>query len=314
MPPRPTDSGLIALYEFNNNILDTGPSGYHLVQSGLPLAGFENSIPIPPYGSFALSGLSSAAQLRALFQNTTLTGVFNKTSTPNWTIEFQIFPTGVGTDSIIFQETSGLIPFNDAPSSYWMVMYQASSPAQVKISQQISGATTQYDNININKNQWSHIAYAFNSSGNILSRYHNNILSGISTGTFFRPNMTKDIVIAGRKLATSPFLATPSTFLLKNFAIYNYEKTNFDNFNNTIRVSGIPDSSYRASIYDKSFNLMSSDNLNTYNGNSLIYTLPLTGVINRGNDFDLLVFKNNWICARNSNASGMVTGYSYNFI
>ncbi len=311
MPPLATDSGLIALWNFQNNILDSGPSGYHLSKSGIANIGFKNDIPTPPLGAFCLSGFNPNPI--GLFADT-LTGVFNKTITPNWTIEFQVFPTGVtGGDCVIFQEASGINQSNPH-SNFWRIDH-IGSPASIQFGLNASGMSIGGpDNTRIPRKAWSHIAYTFNSSGNIMSKYLNGTLSGVSTGVFYRPDMTTKIII-GAQSTFNGILISNSNVLLKNFAIYNYIKTNFDVVNNVnITIDGVPNNSYAARLYDKELNIVSNNDSHSYDANTKVYTIPLSGIFNRQVDLDMLVLKNNWVTARNNDISGLLTGYNFNLV
>lgn len=308
--PKPTDSGLIALWQFENNILDSGPSGYHLSLSGLiQSSGFKTDILIP-HGFYCLSGFSPTN--RALFQNTTLTGIFNKTNTPDFTIEFEIFPTGVGDGNSgeILAEVSGNLIAN---ANYWDIALFNSSNPSIQTSYTVGGVGIAGSITSIPRQQWSHYAVVYTSATTGIMPYLNGVAGGYQK--IIRPNFTKDIMICNVRNNVGNFIAG-SNFLLKNLAIYNYAKTTFEN-PNFITISGLIDNSYRVSLFDSGFNQVSNNLLDSYNGNNQIYSLSVSGLPNNrdvNGPYKLLVYKNNWVCARRTLTGIYDSSNGYNLI
>lgn len=289
MYPRPTDSGLIALWRFNNDILDSGPSGYNLSLNGLDPVGFNFSTRAPD-GSYSLSGF--APNDRWLYNNTNLTGVMCKSGIHSFTLEFQIYPTG-----IIVEEGGIFDEYSSVGGGRWGIYLFTSNKIRA------------YDDDlhvisnNIAPSTWTHVAYTYNGDTRVMRSYLNNVIG--SSGIITRPNDVSDLFI-GR----ATILGRKSSALIKNFAIYNYIKTEFQSISN-ITVS-VPSASYGAQVYDSSFSpIFTGIDSKYFDNTTNEILLIMTGIIS--GQLNLSVTKNNWTAARKQ-ITGVYPGDYYDLI
>ncbi len=146
---------------------------------------------------------------------------------------------------------------------------------------------------------------------------------GATFPSVFNPNFangTYQYIITPSAGTNFFFIGVPNQNVHDNPDQFTGDITNVYAYPITYAFSGIagyvtvevPDSTYGFQIYDSNFNPMIKSGV-IFSGATNRYTVPINNIVNPGNGKIFLMNKNNWVCGRVDNISGILSYDLYKF-
>ncbi len=302
-PRVPYNSGLIALWEFENNFNDSGPYGYTLMNSGTAFS--FTSTGILPHGTVHES---SPYNTDSTFF--TPPGFINRIYSGSYTFETLIYLYGFEQNNPgagnIYNILNVLAP--NTKAGLQLAIYTIGDPHDTATVVVNSAGTVTQTATGIMKNDnWYNLALTYNEPTNTTNLYIDGIQRlSVNEGAVFSGVLSTRLLNFG---------SSPLRGFVKNFAVYNYVRTTFENYSGYLNVN-VPDNTYSFQIYDNTFKpLITGSNTSLiFNSNTSTYSVLATGIINRDSAETILITKNNWVAARINNVSGIFGNDSYTLI
>lgn len=297
------ESGLIAHYQFENGLSDSGPSGYTLLVSGLSQPLYSDSE--PAFGNYSLKSTNSFGDGGVwLGAPGGLKTLLASGTTPSFTFEFMFYPRfGVGNG------VKDFISFRDFASNVndYRLNYQVGSITQLSIAS--PSATSNINTTNhLTYGKFLNLAITYNDTTREIKTYVNNNQIGTNVNVLGLSGI-RTMLLLGRTLVDYNDNATGE---IDSFKIYNYVKSGFLNLNSGLYI-GVPDQTYIPRLYDNSFGQVINGYNPVYSSLSGNYFISLTGIYRKDSISKILISKNNWVAAR-VDVSGALPSDRYNLI
>lgn len=304
IPPRLNTSGLVLFLPLEGNSNDAWVSGYNFINSGN--IGYRNFY-VAPHGSLAPGSVTGYPTLSTAFAAPTrLNELLFSGNLPEYTIEADLFLTSGYTNSrqwIFHVSTEQLLQIGMAHQGGTLQSIDNDAPTSI-LSASGSGLVPE---------QWNHVAISCSKEQGRRRIYVNNEFRGQATnGGHLRSGSIACLngLIHGSLLFDVGALISG---YVKNLAIYNYEKTIFEDPTKHVRIQ-VPDQTYDCAIYDNLFKPLLTGNVGKhFNIQNMEYRIPTSGIKDRDNARTLLISKGSWVAGK-QDISGFYGGDYYSFV
>uniref|UniRef100_A0A6H1ZNY0 Putative tail protein n=1 Tax=viral metagenome TaxID=1070528 RepID=A0A6H1ZNY0_9ZZZZ len=209
-----SDSNTVALYHFENNATDSGPSGHDLSTSGTPTYISSGAV----IGTYAADSQPSLTYYHyAGSPNTTWF-----TNMPSGTFEFWIYPTGTqfGDVAVITSGAHTMFHLGDGGGFRPYFVFQKGG---------VQDATNSF-----NVNQWNHFALTWNLGSMEAKLYLNGNLDSVHNGSFYLEDETPSTLRLGNWKGYFDEMRLSNSVR----SSFNTDATNISEIQNSIPVSG----------------------------------------------------------------------------